>query len=52
MMAIIVFRMVRPYEVRLAPDENGYLIWHEDDNTEQSEIHNLLASFIQKLSVL
>lgn len=44
--------MVRPYEVRLAPDDNGMLIWYEDDNTEQSEIHNLLAAFIQKLAVM
>lgn len=44
--------MVRPYEVRLAPDDNGMLIWQEDDNTEQAEIHNLLASFIQKLAVM
>jgi len=44
--------MVRPYEVRLAPDDNGMLIWYEDDNTEQAEIHNLLASFIQKLAVM
>jgi len=28
------------------------LIWYEDNNTEQSEIHNLLASFIQKLAVM
>mmetsp|Transcript_74678 Transcript_74678/g.161519 ORF Transcript_74678/g.161519 Transcript_74678/m.161519 type:complete len:108 (-) Transcript_74678:1762-2085(-) len=28
------------------------VVWIEDDNTEQSDLHNLLASFIQHLSIM
>jgi len=48
----VLFRMVKPYEVRLVEDDNGNVVWIEDNNTEQSELHILLAMYLYKLSIM